>query len=421
MNKNLSTFAKIIPFIIVAVALVIGYFMLQSGKIERPKRSAIAKQIRTVKVLPLEQTSIVPTWQATGIVIASESVKVVAEVTGVVEKINPKARPGSLLNKGEWLVQLNQADYQLSLQSQQAQLIRAEATLELEAADQRLAKEELALVGDIQGGNVDVALVLREPQIKSAKAQVAIAEVNIEKAKVDLTRTLIKMPFKGQIIQNTVGTGSRVSTNSTLFDVVNVDTFWLEVKVPRAFLPLLSTEKPAILSQESLWGEGQTRSAKIISILPELDSRDRQVKLLLEITDPLALEPENKNQPIIFINDFVSVELQGREIDDAWQLNVNLLQNDNTIWVADKNSTLQKRTVQVIFKSRDTMYIHAKFEDGDMVLHEKPGIAAIGLPVITKNVNQAIEKKDIDFSQLEKATKKIKNKQANKEHNKVGE
>ncbi len=408
MNNTVSSYKKWLPALIVVVAIPLAWFIIDSGKIEkRPKKHfSQQKKARIVNVTPIKRASVFPKWHASGIVKASEAVRIVAEVSGKVAQINHKATPGSLLEAGEWLVKLDQTDFRLALKAQQAQLVQAEANLALEQADQILAREELSLIEDIEQNNMDKTLILREPQLRSSQARVDIAKTNVEKGQVALKRTSVLMPFRGKITQKATGRGGRVSQNTTLFEVVNVERFWLEVKIPRSFLTLLDKKKPAILSQEKLWGSDQSRKARIVSVLPELDSRDRQVKLLLAIDDPLLISSkkpaktettvtENSIQPPVFINDFINVELTGKQLNKAWTIKNHWLQPDNTIWVVDSNNTLQKRAVTILFKGKEVIYIDADILKGDRALSEKPGIATVGLPVFPKNPD-LIDKKHIN-------------------------
>jgi len=408
MNNTVYSYKKWLPALIFVVAIPLAWLIIDSGKIEkRPKKHfSQQKKARIVNVTPLQRTSVLPNWHTSGIVKASEAVRIVAEVSGKVAQVNPRATPGSLLESGVWLVKLDQTDFRLALKSQRAQLVQAEANLALEQADQILAKEELSLIEDIEQNNMDKTLILREPQLQSSKARVDIAKANVEKGQVALGRTNVLMPFRGKINKKSTGRGGRVSQSTTLFEVVNVEKFWLEVKIPRSFLALLDKNKPATLSQEKLWGTNQSRQAKIVSVLPELDSRDRQVKLLLAIDDPLLISVKESNKtpvavtehstkPPIFINDFINVELTGKRLNKAWTIKSHWLQPDNTIWVVDLNNTLQKRTVTILFKGKEFIYIDADIKKGDRALSEKPGIATVGLPVFPKNPD-LIEKKHIN-------------------------
>ena len=172
----------------------------------------------------------------------------------------------------------------------------------------------------------------------------------------------------------------------------------------------------ATLSQKKLWADGSNRKAKIVSVLPQLDPRDRQVKLLLVIEDPLLLsnqDADNSNLPPVFINDFLNVELKGRKINNAWTIKNHWLQADNTIWVVDTNNTLQKRPVAILFKGRDLIYVDADIQKGDRALSEKPGIATIGLPVFPKDPSKPpVRRVDPgDFIKNDKADRERKRKE----------
>ena len=373
---------KILPLFFIITGLLLGYYILQSGhqKPVKHKKNKIKIQ-RTVQTSELIKGSVVPFWNTSGFVIPAESIKMYARVSGNIMSINPNAYPGGILKKGQWLVQLETINFELALESEQAQLEQAKANFSLEQANQILAKEELLLLNNQDGLNIDESLVLRQPQLTVAKAKISIAQNNVEKAKLNLERSKTVMPFDGKIISKNVGVGSKVSTNTALFSVVNTNLYWLEVKIPHKFFPLLDKQQLAQVSQPRLWGKGKERHAKFVSILPELDTKDRQVKVLLAIEHP---QLEQSTQPKIFINDFLNVQLKGKPIDNAWTIKHSWLQPDNTIWVVDKNKTLQKRPVTVLFKGRDFIYVDTDIQAGDMALAEKPGIASVGLPVKTR-------------------------------------
>lgn len=382
---------KILPICILLLGGVVGYFILNStDQTPANYKKNKAKGLRIVQTSELVKGSVVPYWQTSGFVIPAESVKVYGRVSGNIAAINPLAIPGGQLKKGQWLAKIEAIDFELALKSQQAQLAQAKASLKLEKADQIIAKEELSLLNHHKNLGVDESLVLREPQLTVAKAKVSVAMNNVEKAELDLKRTTVLMPFDGSITIKSIGLDSKISNGTQLFSVVNTDTYWIEVKIPHKFLPLLDQGQPAEISQTRLWGEGKKRQARFISILPELDNKDRQVKVLLAIDYPKIAD---NNSPQVFINDFLNVELKGKPIKDAWVIKHPWLQPDNTIWVVDINSTLQKRPVEVLFKGREVIYIKSTFEIGDKALTEKPGIAAVGLNVKTRENRGNREKK----------------------------
>lgn len=396
---------KLLPLLFIIIGGLLGYYILHSGQ-EKPTNfnKNKYKKVRTVQASQLIKSSVVPSWKASGFVIPAESVDVYSRLSGNIMSINPDAFPGGVLKKDQWLAKIDTIDFELALKSEEAQLEQAQANLSLVQVDQVLAKEELLLLNNNGALNIDEALVLREPQLTVAQAKISVAENNVEKAKLNLVRSKVTMPFDGKIISKKIGTGSRVSTNTALFSVINTDVYWLEVKIPHKFLPLLDKNVLARISQPRLWGEDKERQAHFVSILPELDSNDRQVKVLLAIKQP---QLETANQPQVFINDFLNVQLQGKAIDNAWTIQHSWLQPDNTIWVIDQDSRLQKRPVSILFKERDLIYVHTNLEPGDKALAEKPGIASVGLLV---NIREGLS--SINETSIASETK---DKQINKE------
>ncbi|HCM48861.1 MAG TPA: hypothetical protein DIS98_15665 [Colwellia sp.] len=408
---------KILPLVIIILGGVFAYLILNTGE-QQPKgyKKKAEKRIRIVQTHKLEKGSVVPVWNASGSVIPAESVKIYARVSGNIAEINVLATPGGVINKGQWLAKLETIDFELALKSQQAQLEQAQANFSLEQADQILAQEELKLLGNSDGLVINQSLVLREPQLTVAKAKVAVATNNVEKAALNLARTTVMMPFDGKVVSKNIGQGGKVSSNTLLFSVINTDVYWLEVKIPHKFLAIFDKKKLASLSQSRLWGEGTYRPARFISILPELDEKDRQVKVLLAIDAP---QSEETNQPQVFINDFLNVQLQGNAINNAWTIKHPWLQPDNTIWVVDQNSTLQKRAVEVLFKARDVIYVRTKIQPGDRALAEKPGIASIGLTVKTRKtmaskIKQNQEQNQFEISPTERLERQNKKQQKNR-------
>lgn len=410
---------KLLPLCLIILGLLFGYSILHSGK-QKPEGHSKhkSKRLRTVQTNALMKGSVEPYWHTSGFVISAESVKINARVSGNVAAINPKAVPGGLLKSGDWLATLETKDLELALASQQAQLEQAQANYKLEQADQVLAKEELQLLNSSDGLNIDEALVLRKPQLTVAKAKISVAQTNVDRAKLNLSRAKIVMPFDGKIITKDVGRGSKVSTNTPLFSIINTDTYWIETKIPHKFLTLLDKQGVVEISQPRLWGQGVKRQAKIISILPELDDKDRQVKVLLAIDQPLL---EKSGVPQVFINDFLSVKLKGKPIKNAWTIKHSWLQADNTIWVVDKQKTLQKRPVEVLFKGRDVIYVRTKVKSGDRALAEKPGIASVGLAVRTrKDISSSIQPDSLKSNSLNpSAPKAIKTDLPNSKQDKV--
>lgn len=369
---------------ILATALGIGYWVVSSAP--KPQRVKPEIQARLVEVTPVSKSDVRPNWVTGGEVSAAQQVSLVAEVSAPVVSVNPDAVAGANLPKGTLLATLDDSDYRLVVKQRKASLLDAEAALATEQGEAALAQEEYQLSrthfeGNEQGEAADplstesLQLLLRKPQLASAEAAVAGAKANFQQAQLDLSRTNIRMPFDGQVVSREVGVGSYVSSSTTLFSLIGTEEFYIEVKVPRGFLPWLDMEAAAEISHPS-WPQG--RSAKILNLIGAVDSLDRQARLLLAVEDPLALKDPSK--PALFANDFLSVRLTGVAIPDATVIGVEHLSADNQVWVVNSDQ-LARRQLQVAYRGRTRAWIQSGFEAGDQLLVSRIDGATPGLPV----------------------------------------
>ena len=356
-----------------------GAWKLIQDTAPKPGKKEREKIARLVDATDLEKVASRASWQTGGAVTASDSVTLVAQVSGRVEQVSAQAVPGALLKKGALLAQLEKGDYELALQQSQAALAQAKASLAIEEGQVSLAQEEYALSGT-QLSASDRSLVLREPQLQVAEADVASAEAAVKQAKINLARTEIRMPFDGRLSTRAVSPGSYASAGSELFAAVATSEFWVEAKLPRSFLPLLDSDHDVIVSH-SAWGD-KTRTASILNVLPGVDSGDRQARVILSLENPL--NPEYG--PIVLVNDFVTLTLAGREFDDAYQVRRDRVNDDGSVWVIN-DLKLHKRQPELLYSGRDFVWFSRGFEPGDRLLTSQVDAAVEGMPVRVSDDN----------------------------------
>ncbi|WP_419810618.1 efflux RND transporter periplasmic adaptor subunit [Bacterioplanoides sp.] len=369
-----------IVIVILLLGVGIAAFIIKSAP--RPERVAPEAKSRLVEVADIKLAVRPPYWQAGGRVMASQQVDLMPEVSGRIQSIAAPAVPGTRLAKGDLLAAIDASDYRLQLTQRQAAYAQALAALDIEKGQASLAREEYELSAATFSAE-DKALVLREPQIAQARAEVQTAKANLEQAQLNLARTQIKMPFDGQINQRHISVGSQVSVSTNAFELVNTDEFWIEVKIPAAFLALLDVQQPALIQQAG-WPDGQQRQARVLNILPAVDSADRQVRVLLSLSDPLALS--DPSQPKVLLNDFVEVRLFGQLSAESYQVASRFMDAQNRVWVVN-NGELQQRQLEVLYRGREDSWIARRvmsdkgFKDGDQLLLSKIDAAVAGAPV----------------------------------------
>ena len=110
-------------------------------------------------------------------------------------------------------------------------MAQAKKLLEREIAESELAKKDWEELGEGEAS----PLTLRIPQLEEARALLNAAEADLEKAKLNLERTIISLPFDGLIKKKNAGIGQYVNAGSILGSAFSTE----KVLIP---LPLTDTE-----------------------------------------------------------------------------------------------------------------------------------------------------------------------------------
>jgi RND family efflux transporter MFP subunit len=374
MNKNVLNGLMLAGLLAAGVA-VAGWILTSAPKPARVKPEVKA---RLVDVQPLQASSQRPLLKVGGEVLASQSLSLQSRISGRVLQLNPEALPGAFLAAGTELVRLDADDYRILLAQKQALLEQARADLLIEKGQGALAADEYRMSG-ANLSSADKALVLRQPQRQKSEAAVASAEAAVRQAKLDLQRISVRMPFNGQIVSRSVAPGAQVSTATALFELINTDQFWIEVKVPRDFLHVLDMTAEVSISHPS-WA-GQTRMGRILKRLPDVASADRMARLLVAVDDPLG---HRSGGPVLLVNDYVGVTLAGKAIDGAIAVPLEQLDNHNRIWVVNQQ-TLQQRQLTIAWRGREQAWATDGFASADQLLLSRVDAATPGMPVRVNN------------------------------------
>ncbi len=377
MNRLKKLPNSLIFILILVLALGIAYIIIQTAP--KPERKITPIKERLVEVIDLKRSDSRPSWLAGGEVTAAQQVALSSQVNGRVDHIDAAAIPGAFLSRGSKLAQLDPQDFQFQLIQKESSVIQAQADLDIELGQGRVAQQDFntSQKSRRKPSEQDKALILREPQKKSKQAALLKAQTERDNAQLNLQRTQIRMPFDGQIISRSLSIGSQVTTGSVLFNIASSEEYWLEVKVAKQYLPFLDKEMDVLIGQPA-WplkdGKATWHKAKILHVLPQVDTVDRQAKLLISIKDPLALTPG------ILMGDYVDVRLFGREILNAYEISSQYLIDENSVWVVN-DKKLYKRQLNVTYQGREHVWVNSGFQAGDQLLVSKLGTITEGTPV----------------------------------------
>lgn len=394
MSEDGSGGLRRILRILITMMVCVGILVGAAAAVVTIQRTApTAQQIKTTrKSSALVETMIVrreshsPRLSVLGTVLPARDITLRPRVAGEVIEVSERFVLGGIVKRGETLLKIDPADFENQYAIRVSELEQSVASLKIEEGRQSLAKKELKLLeSTIDDANRE--LVLRGPQIASIRAEVAGAKAAVERAKLDLDRTIITAPFDAQIISQSCNIGSQVSPGNDLARLVGTNEYWVSAALPVRSLqwvqfPELSessneTRSGSVvtLRNSDAWPTGVTRTGHVTRMIGTVDERTRLARVLITVTDPLGKQTD---APALILQSLLQVEIAGRPIDDVVRIPRDLVRQDDTVWImADDKLTI--RDCQVIFRDAEHAYIRDGLNDGDEVVTSTLATVAEGI------------------------------------------
>lgn len=128
--------------IAVLILCVGGVIFTGLWMLKKPPEQKSGELLRSLKVIPLSRETIIPKVAEFAIVTSLEDINIRAEVSGKVVTCNEDMTDGVNVKKGEILIQIEKADYEIAKQ-------HAEAELEILKADKKNLEQNVKDLADI--------------------------------------------------------------------------------------------------------------------------------------------------------------------------------------------------------------------------------------------------------------------------------
>jgi RND family efflux transporter MFP subunit len=278
-----------------------------------------------------------------------------AEVNGKVIDLNRQFESGQVIKKGTVLGQINDTSYQQALTQAKTDVAQAELDLLEEQREGEQAKAEWLRSG--LSGEPASPLVLRTPQLAQAKAALENAKLALKKAQQDVAYTQITAPFDALIISRDIQPGSYVQTGTqlgTLYSVAEV-----EINVPLseqqwknlpAFDNAQLAKTPWNVTLQSTDGLKQWQGY-IERVEQHLTQTSRQRSLVVVVDDPLAQQTD------LYPGTFVKTQINGKSLNNLWQLPSSAISQQGDIWFVDDNDLLAKSAATIVFEKAGFVYV----------------------------------------------------------------
>jgi RND family efflux transporter MFP subunit len=358
----------LVPLLILIAGGAVAVSLVANRRTLEP-RPTEAQPI-TVRVVEVAPGPVRLRVHAQGTIAPRTESDLVPEVSGNVIWVSPDLVSGGFFETGEPLIRIDDRDYRASA-------ARAETGLERSRADLELAQFELTRARELHERDLISQADLEEKQraVRVADAAVRDAELVLETARRDLTRTELTAPFSGLVRSEQVDLGQFVTRGSAIARIYATD--FLEVRLPVADqelaylnIPLSHrgefepADAPAVKLTADFAGRPQSWPARLVRTEAEIDPGTRMVYAIARIDAERARTVANIAPPVGL---FVEAEIDGLEVDDVVVLPRTALRNGESVLVVDSENRVSSRAVDVLRVYGDQVFITGGLSAGERV------------------------------------------------------
>jgi RND family efflux transporter MFP subunit len=285
---------------------------------------------------------------------------------------------------------LDPTDYEVALQRAEAQLISANARLELEKARAIQAAKEWQMTGRPQ--SEAPILALRKPYLAEAEANILQSKAEVKRAKLKLEKTKIRAPYAGMVASKGADVGQYVTTGSRLGETFAID--FVEVRLPLTERDLarmdaltfkgIPSESMVTLSG-SVNGKQREWLAEVVRSEGVVNEINRSQYLVARMSDPYGISGSGDSvSPPLLVGTFVTAKLKGKVLEDVFELPRSALLQGSKVATVDSQTRMNIRAVDVIF-SDDSFYYVTGLNDGVQVITSALGTPIEGLKLLLRN------------------------------------
>ena len=325
---------RILIHTVAALALIAAGFA--GFKILKQSREALGRQqpetpLPLVRTVPVTTGPVDVKVTGEGTVQSLAETSIVPQVSGKVVRVSDNLVNGGRFEKGELLLAIEPADYEIAVTLARANVKDAESKYETALQESRASKEEWKRINP---GEKVPPLVAKEPQLEAARANLEAQRANLEKALLNLERTRITAPFDGRCSKKNVDTGQYVTPGQVVATVYA--TRAVEISVPLENEDLKWIDVPGFTVRHNPGAEAEVRArvagrdmtwqGRVDRVQGKINTDTRMVNVVIRVPEPY------ETMPPLSVGQFVSVNIKGKTIDNAAIIPRAALHGKNTVW-----------------------------------------------------------------------------------------
>jgi len=294
-----------------------------------------------------------------------------AEVSGTISSISPKFIAGGVFAANEVLMRIDPTNYEVALD--QAEALVTQRQIEYDGAKKLKSQGYRA-----------------ETEYASAVAALATAKAEQVRARRNLERTFIRLPYEGIVRSKEADLGQFVSPGTRLG--VTFATDFAEVRLPLTDLDLAfvtlpnaaavaesgGADGPDVVLSAVRRGQPTKWLAKIVRTEGVVDEKSRVTYVVARVDDPYRLHSDG---PALPVGTFVSAEIQGTVAENIVRVPRSVVRGSDKIVLVDDQDTLRIRQVDIIRSDENYIYVTGAELAGARVVQTALETPVNGAPV----------------------------------------
>lgn len=359
----------ILPLVILVAGFLVMRVMIHLKR--APERTTAEERGQLVETVPVTRAEGRVRIVTQGTVVPFQQMDVVPRVSGYVTADHMEV--GKSFVAGEVLFTLDDEDYRLAAVKAESQVAQAALALAEVRSKARSAKLEWERMPGREGMTPS-PLLLYEPQLASAKAQLEGAKADLAARRLDIARCTVKAPFACRVLAETVAPGQFVSQGMTVARLLASDRMDVVVPVTAEELAWVDPEQHEVRVSLTAGKEKALRTGRLVRRLADVDPDGRMARLLVRVEAPFkdevaAVVPEM----------YVGVELTGRPIDSGFSIPLEALVDGKWVYVLTPENTLSVREVTVVWRRKARAIVTGSLAEGELAITSGVAGAAPGM------------------------------------------
>lgn len=371
MNSRLIRYMT--PALIILAGALIMTGLIVTRK--KPRQNWEQPSGALVEVVTVERAARTVVVEGNGTVTPRYEIVLMPQVAGKITWAHPNLVAGGTFQEGDKLLRIDPADYLLAVRQASAQVAQAELQIEIARANAAIAHREWELMNSSRDHLTGVSsespsepdpLVLHEPQLRQADANLISARAALEMTQLNLERTELRAPFNCRVRSQSIAPGQLVGPSSRVATLYGTDMAEIEIGLSVAELAWIEVPGSPVRVVLDTGEATYTWMGQIDRSVGVADEIGRLTRVVVRVINPF--DPSVPGGPELSMGSFVSVNIIGRELENTIPIPRAALRENSTVWVVADDGTLEIRKVTLHRQTPTEALVAMGLESGDRIV-----------------------------------------------------